>query len=235
LGGAEWEGEQLKANATRLGFATCHAFIGADATEAQLRRIEAPQVMHFATHGFVLSDLPASKRGTACLDQSLSRVPAQLFSNPMLRSGLALAGAQSTLEAWKRGEFVPHENDGIVTAEEISTLDLRNTQLVSLSACDTGAGQALASEGVLGLRRGFVRAGAENLLFALWSVDDTITGRFMFEFYEKLSAGLWPGRALAETQGRWLSELRREKGIAAACRTAGPFVLNFRGRTPEAE
>ena len=82
----------------------------------------------------------------------------------MHRSGLALAGAQSTLEAWKRGETPPTTNDGIVTADEVGLLKLDGTWLVVLSACDTGMGEIKAGEGVLGLRRGFIQAGAENLL-----------------------------------------------------------------------
>jgi len=74
----------------------------------------------------------------------------------MHRSGLALAGAQTTIEAWKRDEVPAVENDGILTAEDVSTLDLQGTWLVTLSACDTGSGEARAGEGVMGLRRGFI-------------------------------------------------------------------------------
>ena len=72
--------------------------------------------------------------------------------------------AETTLEAWKRGDVPPIETDGIGTAEDISTIDLKDTWLVTLSACDTGYGEARAGEGVLGLRRGFIEAGAQNLL-----------------------------------------------------------------------
>ena len=133
----------------------------------------------------------------------------------MLRSGLALAGAQHTLEAWGRGEFVAPENDGIVTAEEISALNLRNTWLVVLSACDTGIGPQQNAEGVLGLRRGFIQAGAQNLLMTLWPIDDEQTVGFIGDFYETaVASGDAPG-ALAQIQGAWLTNLRREKGIKA--------------------
>src|SRR6266478_5827311 len=98
-------------------------------------------------------------------------------------SGLALAGAQTTIEAWKRDEVPPVENDGILTAEDVSTLDLQGTWLVTLSACDTGSGQARAGEGVMGLRRGFMQAGAQNLLMTLWPIDDEKTVRLMTDFY----------------------------------------------------
>ena len=86
----------------------------------------------------------------------------------MHRSGLALAGAQTTIEAWKRDEVPPVENDGILTAEDVSTLDLQGTWLVTLSACDTGSGEARAGEGVMGLRRGFIQAGAQTVTIGLW-------------------------------------------------------------------
>jgi CHAT domain-containing protein len=78
-----------------------------------------------------------------------------------------LAGANSTIAAWKRGEAPPIEEDGTLTAEDVSTLDLKGTWLVALSACDTGSGEARAGEGVMGLRRGFVEAGTQNLLITL--------------------------------------------------------------------
>jgi CHAT domain-containing protein len=100
----------------------------------------------------------------------------------MHRSGLALAGAQTTIEAWKRDEVPPVENDGILTVEDVSTLDLQGTWLVTLSACDTGSGEARAGEGVLGLRRGFIQAGAQNLLMTLWPISDEITVQIMSDF-----------------------------------------------------
>jgi hypothetical protein len=80
-----------------------------------------------------------------------------------------------TIEAWKRGEAPSIEEDRILTAEDVSTLDLKGTWLVTLSACDTGAGEARAGEGVMGLRRGFVEAGAQNLLMTLWPISDEVT------------------------------------------------------------
>jgi CHAT domain-containing protein len=147
----------------------------------------------------------------------------------MLRSGLALAGAQRTIDAWARGESVSADNDGIVTAEEIATLDLRNTGLVVLSACDTGLGEARSGEGVLGLRRGFIQAGAKNLLMTLWPIDDERTADLIADFYAADKKHGNAATALSEVQRKWLSRLRTEKGIAEACRVAGPFILSFQG------
>jgi CHAT domain-containing protein len=151
------------------------------------------------------------------------------LKNPMHRSGLALAGAQATLEAWQRGEVPPMDNDGIVTAEEVGGLKLDGTWLVVLSACDTGTGQVRSGEGVLGLRRGFIQAGAQNLLMTLWSVADEETARFMVDFYAAAQkSGNAPG-ALAEVQRDWLARLRNERGLSDAVRIAGPCIMTSQG------
>ncbi len=182
---------------------------GQDASESWVRSARSPRILHLAT------DLEA--RGVRLV-------------NPMQRSGLALAGAQRTAEAWKRGETPPSADDGFLTAEEVGTLDLSGTWLVCLTGSRTGLGEARSGEGVLGLRRGFVQAGARNLLMTLWDVADRETAVFMRDFYE---AALEDGNApvaLASTQKRWLTRLRQEKGLAEAVRLAGPFLLNFQGR-----
>ncbi|HYY28040.1 MAG TPA: CHAT domain-containing protein [Chthoniobacterales bacterium] len=98
--------------------------------------------------------------------------------------GLALAGANTTIADWKRGEAPPIQEDGILTAEDVSTRDLKGTWLVTLSACDTGSGEARAGEGVMGLRRGFIEAGAQNLLMTLWPISDEFAIQIMSDFYE---------------------------------------------------
>ena len=148
----------------------------------------------------------------------------------MHRSGLALAGAQATLDAWKRGEVPPMDNDGIVTAEEVGGLKLEGTWLVVLSACDTGVGEVRSGEGILGLRRGFIQAGAQNLLMTLWSVADEETAKIMVDFYEAAHRSGNAPQALADVQRDWLIKLRKERGLAEAVRIAGPFILSSQGR-----
>ena len=148
----------------------------------------------------------------------------------MHRSGLALAGANSTIAAWKRGEAPPIELDGILTAEDVSTLDLTGTWLVTLSACDTGSGEARAGEGVMGLRRGFIEAGAQNLLMTLWPISDEVTVQIMSDFYDAAHDTGNAPEALAEVQRKWLVKLRAEKGLAQAVNLAGPFIMSSQGK-----
>jgi CHAT domain-containing protein/tetratricopeptide (TPR) repeat protein len=148
---------------------------GAAASEAALKRLRAPQVLHVATHGFF-------QRGTA------RQAPVE---NPLLRSGLALAGANA---GGSRGE------DGRLTALEAANLDLWGTRLVTLSACDTGIGVVRNGEGVYGLRRAFLLAGAETLVMSLWPVSDLVTRDMMTGYYSGLKKGLGRGAALRRVQ-----------------------------------
>jgi CHAT domain-containing protein len=117
--------------------------------------------------------------------------------NPLLRSGLALAGANT----WRRGLLPPAEaEDGILTAEEVTGMDLTDTELVVLSACQTGVGEVLAGEGVFGLRRAVVLAGANALVMSLWNVPDAETQRLMEMFYARLFGGAAGDVALREAQ-----------------------------------
>jgi CHAT domain-containing protein/Tfp pilus assembly protein PilF len=203
---------------------------GVTATEAELHELQSPYVLHVATHGFFLPEEAADE--TRKVDWRLSgkRRAAPLIKSPMQRSALALAGAQTTLDAWKQGEVPPSHNDGILTAQEAGALNLQNTWLVVLSACDTGIGEARNGEGVLGLRRGFVQAGAQNLLMTLWPISDKWSVEIMKAFYEKAMVSGDAPQAMAEVQAEWLARLRKEKGVLIAARIAGPFVLSTRGR-----
>jgi CHAT domain-containing protein len=110
-----------------------------------------------------------------------------------------------------------------------SSLDLRGTWLVTLAACETALGEARASEGVMGLRRGFVQAGAHNVLLTLWQVGDEESARFMADFYAAVAEARSPAEALARVQRDWLLRLRRQQGLHAAVRTAGPFLISSLG------
>jgi CHAT domain-containing protein/Tfp pilus assembly protein PilF len=169
---------------------------GADASVATLRRIEAPSILHVATHGFFLEDRGSS----SSLGSSAARgIPATLDTeNPLLRAGLAFAGANRIRSG---------KDNGILTALEASTLNLWGTKLVTLSACDTGIGEVRDREGVYGLRRAFVLAGAESMVMSLWPVSDRVTREMMTGYYSGLKRGLGRGEALRQAE---LAMLRRK-------------------------
>jgi tetratricopeptide (TPR) repeat protein len=203
LPGTRAEGERI---ATRLGVSP---WLGATTLEGRLKTAcRSPRILHLATHGFFLPDqerdLNREVRGFG-LDSgefsgakdSLGRLSGPLMENPMLRSGLALAGANT----WLRAGNLPEEaEDGLLTAEDVTGLDLLATELVVLSACETGLGHVHVGEGVFGLRRAFVLAGAKTLVMSLWKVPDDQTRELMEDFYGRLPAGQGRAEALRQAQ-----------------------------------
>jgi tetratricopeptide (TPR) repeat protein len=230
------EGTQKECDKLTKAFEAWHwkadSFTGKDATKEALLQIHSPFILHLATHGFFeaadRSDTRSPEQEPVGFERSVAK--AKFFKNPMHRSGLALAGAQTTLEAWKRGEAPPVENDGIVTAEDVAALDLKGTWLVTLSACDTGSGEAKAGEGVMGLRRGFTQAGTQNLLMTLWPISDETTVQIMTDFYNSARKIANAPQALADVQRDWLLNTRKEHGLAQAVRLAGPFIMSSQGK-----
>lgn len=215
LPGSRREAVFLSGHASSWGL-TPSLNLGPHATKAALAGVRSPRILHLATHGLFLDET------------DFPRV--NFLRSPMRRSVLALAGAQKTLDAWAAGRVPKPEDDGIVSAEEVADLDLKQTWLVVLSACDSATGEAQAGEGVLGLRRGFIRAGAENLMMTLWPVGDEATYRIVEDFYDEAMRTGDPSRSLASVQRKWLVQLRKEQGIAMAVRLAGPFILTRQGR-----
>ena len=145
-------------------------FMSSDGTEGSFKKLDEKnkRIIHIATHGFYQQD-GSEKR----------------YDNTLLRSGLLFAGANNTF----RGIQIPlNVEDGILTAFEISLLDLRGLDLAVLSACQTGQG-TVTSDGVFGLQRGFKKAGANSLLMSLWKVDDEATCILMTEFYKNWMDG----------------------------------------------
>jgi CHAT domain-containing protein len=207
-------------------------FTADQATKGALLKIHSPYILHLATHGFFAKEDPTTTQteSESSWNDRQGVTKSKFFKNPMHRSGLALAGAQTTIEAWKRDEVPPVENDGILTAEDVSTLDLQGTWLVTLSACDTGSGEARAGEGVMGLRRGFIQAGAQNLLMTLWPISDEVTVQIMSDFYDAAHKTGNAPAALAQVQRNWLVKLRTEKGLAQAVNLAGPFIMSSQGK-----
>jgi len=164
--------------------------VGCEATTTNLMRLSSPLVLHIATHGYFLPD--NEDEFTSSLYGEASPLVNFQGEDPMLRSGLVLAGANHI-------DNNP-EDDGYLTALEATHLDLQGTELVTLSACDTGRGDIHTGEGVYGLQRSLIVAGARSLLLSLWKVPDDATCEFMVRFYSLLKQGAGRYEALVAVQ-----------------------------------
>lgn len=168
-------------------------FTGSAGTEQSINDVpnKHPHILHIATHGFYYDGGDNSS-----IDNSSEVGSISIESRAMKESGLLLSGANHKL----MGEEVSDEhNDGILTAEEISTISLGDVDLVVLSACETGLG-SVSDEGVFGLQRGFKLSGVSGIVMSLWKVDDDATKELMISFYEGIMSGLSKVEALREAQ-----------------------------------
>jgi CHAT domain-containing protein len=195
LGGTEQEARQL---APLLGGGAVISGPAATATVVLAQR--APRILHIATHGFFLADqAPASGTATGARSggtPSEGTAPAAPSrEDPLQRSGLVFAGAN-------RPDANPSD-DGYLTAAEATAMDLEGTELVTLSACETGLGGVQSGEGVYGLQRSLAVAGARSTLLSLWKVDDGMTATFMDRYYNRLKAGQGRADALRDTQAEF--------------------------------
>ncbi len=196
--------------------------LSASATESEFKR-SAPghRVLHLATHGFF-----ASERCPSALEEARSAegAPWQRMGqergnaeNPLLLSGLALAGAN------RREQAPEGVEDGILTAEEIASLDLGGVEWAVLSACETGVGQVQNGEGVLGLRRAFEVAGAGTLIMSLWSVEDAVAREWMRGLYEARLGDASTIDAVRQASVKMI-EARRRAGKSTHPASWGAFV-----------
>jgi CHAT domain-containing protein/Tfp pilus assembly protein PilF len=144
-----------------------------EANEANVKALKGPSLVHIATHGYFLPDSEGDAMGVSAEHAK---------NNPLLRSGLILAGAPDPAKEERRADLRGN-NNGVLTAYEAMNLNLEGTTLLVLSACETGLGEVRAGEGVYGLQRAFQVAGARTLLMSLWKVDDAATQLLMTSFY----------------------------------------------------
>ena len=142
------------------------------ATETNLLKVKRPNILHIATHGFFIND---------------NTIP-----NPMLKSGIALSGANTSA--------IHGRSDGIVTALKLSGLELKGTDLVVLSACQTGVVDINSTDSVSGLSKAFIQAGAKDIVMSLWSVNDQATKKLMESFYKQM-----------QTQANYATALKQAK------------------------
>lgn len=178
-------------------------FTGDLALKEAVTQAHGPRVVHLATHGFFLTDEELTANAAAQGQQ------ANLNEDPMLRAGLFLAGADRVRQGAAPEQGV---DDGVLTAFEASQLNLEGTELVVLSACETGLGKELNSEGVFGLRRGLQEAGAGAVIMSMWSVPDKETQELMALFYAKWLGGMEKPEALRQAQLEERETVRQRYG-----------------------
>lgn len=216
LPGAAREAEDVKNALSEGRYSPVTTYVGPQALEEVFKAMRPPLVLHVATHGFFLSDEDrknddpkasdgASRAGSA---EGLAHLRRQ--RNPLLRSGIVLAGANKLGENGVRLDG----NDGWLTAEEIAAMDLRGTELVVLSACETGLGDIRSGQGVYGLRHAFIYAGAQALLTSLFEVPDVQTRDMMKRFYEALKENPSKINALHQAQLEMIRQRRKEHEAA---------------------
>jgi tetratricopeptide (TPR) repeat protein/CHAT domain-containing protein len=173
---------------------TYSLFTGKNATEESFKHLtdknKSPDILHFATHGFFFPEIKPKLDDMAnvAFRGGISNEPVFTYSeNPLFRSGILLAGASRT---WKNSQPILGIEDGILTAHEVSNINLSNTKLVVLSACETGLGDIKGSEGVYGLQRAFKMAGVQYIVMSLWQVPDYQTSELMLLFYTNCLNGM---------------------------------------------
>ena len=189
-------------------------YSGSDGSEESFKKLDGtrPKVMHIATHGFYLTEEEARQSNFAHPYMELmmggnQRTGRPLEDKPMTRSGLLFSGCNHAIHH----EHIPDGvEDGVLTAQEISTLDLRGLDLVVLSACQTALGDIASGEGVFGLQRGFKKAGAKTILMSIDKVDDEATRILMVEFYNNLMSGKSKYQSLKDAQ-KYLREYDNRK------------------------
>jgi len=185
-------------------------FLGDEAVEEVLKTAQSPRILHLATHGFYVAlddsaNVTQSRSHSTTFSSGLSRL--RTDANPLVRSGIVLAGANRLGK-----ETVPDASmqDGWVIAQEIAGMDFRNTELVVLSACESGLGDISAGQGVQGIRRAFINAGAHSVLTSLFEVPDIETRELMRGFYEALIENPNRRTALSEAQRTRIKQRRHD-------------------------
>ena len=168
------------------------SYVGDMALKTAVKAANSPRVLHIATHGMFLEDVKRENSQMFGFDQQ------RMVDNPLLRSGLFFTGADNYLKA--DDEKPTGDENGVLTAYEAMNLDLDKTELVVLSACETGLGEIKNGEGVFGLRRAFQTAGAKTVVMSLWTVNDQTTQELMSSFYSNWVSGMAKRDAFSKAQ-----------------------------------
>ena len=202
LPGTAAEAAAIEESLTRFAGAAPRMFLQQTATEAVVKTARRPQCLVLSTHGFFFE--APTRQYAKRRPRSAMTIP----RNPLLRCGLLLAGCHFA------DQTPPGEDDGILTGMEIISSDLRDTELVVLSACETGLGDLRSGEGVAGLRQAFQLAGAKSVVASLWQVEDRATARLMNDFFSNLAAGMTKSEALRQAQLSRITSRRERHGAA---------------------
>ncbi len=193
LNGTETEGKTINDLFKSKNFSTTYynAYLG---LEERIKEPKvSPSILHIATHGF---SFPTPEKG---MEYTLFENSFIHNLNPLFRSGLLFAGANRT---WSGAKSIESIDDGILTAYEVSNLNLSNTRLVVLSACETGLGEVKDNEGVYGLQRAFKMAGVRYIVMSLWQVPDEQTVELMEYFYKELLSEVPIRKAFTSAQNK---------------------------------
>ena len=230
LKGAAEEANDVKRSLEGTKYGPVELYDGKEALEEVFLSVHSPRILHVATHGYFLrheeldpEDRESLMRGDDSVEFGAARGLGRLrgAEDPLLRSGLVFAGANLMGASDGTTEDV---GDGWVTAEDVSQMDLQGTDLAVLSACETGLGDVKVGDGVQGLQRAFLLAGARSLIMSLYSVPDAESRELMRDFYGSLKAGKTKAAALHEAELKMIRE-RRTKGGAAHPFFWASFVL----------
>jgi CHAT domain-containing protein len=198
LPGTKTESEWIK-NTLQTHQQPVKLYMQAQASEARIKKEHSPRILHIATHGFFLENIkiPEDKVQIKGIQiNAFGKMAIANIENPLARSGLAFSYANQGIQGKKQADG----NDGILTALEVLDLNLAGTELVTLSACETGVGEISVGEGVYSLNRAFQEAGAKAVLSTLWSISDEGTNQFMQKFYSRFLSKKSAQQALQETQ-----------------------------------
>lgn len=196
LPGTKEEADIVSSTLKKSGVNT-KLYEGESANEESFKALshQKKNLLHIATHGFFLQDSKDISTNKFVLNNY--NVDNERALSPMQLTGLLFAGAN---RAWKNTNIIPGIEDGILTADEISQVDLRGTEVVVLSACTTGLGEFSSPEGVFGLQRAFKLAGVKSIIMSLWEVSDEATSKLMQIFYENITHGMDTHKAFRKAQ-----------------------------------
>ncbi len=225
LPGAEGEAHEIAAILSDSEFGPVRKYLANHAMEEVLQKAQSPRIVHLATHGFYvpleeeMRSLDSDARSVG-FTSGLARL--RTDSNPLLRSGIVLAGANRVAES---KESTIDMEDGWVTAQEIASLDFHNTELVVLSACESGLGDISSGQGLQGIRRAFTNAGAHSVITSLFEVPDAETRDLMRGFYQTFATTNNLVSAINTAQRQQISQ-RREKFDAAHPFFWASFVIS---------